>query len=109
VEELDALLLVGVVAGDDGEGRLVVVVDGLMRHVRRDEEEVPLLEDQEFLEVVPEADVDPSPHHVDRRLEPLVEVRFGGAVRRDDDEVHRDPGGGGGHPGDTDEVGEALP
>jgi hypothetical protein len=30
VEELHALLFVGVVAGDDGEGRLVGVVDGLV-------------------------------------------------------------------------------
>ncbi len=84
-EELDALLLVGVVAGHDGERWLAGVVDGLVGHVGGDEQEVTLLQNQAILQRRPVADVDPPFHHVDSGLESTVGVGFGGAVRRDDD------------------------
>ena len=41
MEALDALLLVRVVTGDEGEGRLVgVVIDGLVRQVGGDKQEL---------------------------------------------------------------------
>ena len=46
----NALLLIGVVARDDGQGRFRgVEVDGLMRHVRPNEDEIALLADDRFL------------------------------------------------------------
>src|SRR6185312_12873321 len=79
----DLVLLGGVVARDDGaRGLGRAEVDGLVRHVRRDEQEFAGLADGLVLEIAPPAGQHPAFQDVDAGLVADVRMRLGLRARR---------------------------
>jgi hypothetical protein len=71
----DALLRVGVVAGDDGSRRLSCAqIYRLVRHIGRDEQKVARLVNQRLSQTLPVSGFHPSFQDVDCGFETLVEM-----------------------------------
>ena len=86
----NALMLVGIAARDDGQGGFrSVEVDGLMWHVRFNQDEISFLADDRFLQLVTVTHIHSAFEQVNGGFISLMQVRLGGAGGRDHDQIHR--------------------
>src|SRR5690349_4938008 len=80
----DAFLLVRVIASNEGSGRFGgTQVDGLVRHVSRDEDKVSGFVDDRLAQTRPIACLDASFQQVDGGFIAAMYMRLSGAARRD--------------------------
>jgi MFS family permease len=103
----DALLLLGVGAGDDGDRHDVAAVDWQVRDAGRHVHEVPGLDDRALQQALAVPDLGLAAHRVDGGLMPSVEVGDAAGARRDRHQVQAQPVRAGRPAGDP--VGESDP
>src|SRR5580692_10593602 len=86
-ERDDALLLLGISAGDDGDRHDIAAVDREMGRPGRHVHEVPGLDDRALLEALAVPDLGFTAYGVDRGLVARVEMRDAAGAGRDRDQV----------------------